>query len=166
MLRLVENTAALQANLLSGDVDMTPSGIGLSIDQAVALEREHGDRFRFIYKPQLVYEHLEPRLDNPALRDRAVREALLRGTDVKAIVDKLFAGHAQIARSFINELDPHYTPDVPTYPYDPAKARALLDAAPGGSPEPTASAATRPGTGSASNSRPPRATACASSRSR
>ena len=58
-----------------------------------------------------------------------MREALLRGIDVKAIVDKLFAGHAQVARSFINALDPHYTPDVPTYPYDPAKARALLDAA-------------------------------------
>ncbi len=129
VLRLVENTAALQANLLSGDVDMTPSGIGLSIDQAVSLQKEHGDRFRFLYKPQLVYEHLEAQLANPVLQDRNVREALLRAVDVKAIVDKLFSGHAEIARSFINELDPHYTPDVPTYPYDPAKARALLEAA-------------------------------------
>ena len=58
-----------------------------------------------------------------------MREALLRGIDVKAIVDKLFAGHAGIARSFLNEIDPHYTADVPTYPYDPARARALLDGA-------------------------------------
>ncbi len=129
VLRLIENTAALQANLLSGDVDMTPSGIGLSIDQAVALQKAHPDQFRFIYKPQIVYEHLEAQLSNPILQDRNVREALLRGIDVKAIVDKLFAGHAEVARSFINELDPHYTPNVPTYPYDPARARVLLDGA-------------------------------------
>ena len=129
ILKVVENTAALQANLLSGDVDMTPSGIGLSIDQAIALQQNHGDRFRFIYKPQLVYEHLETQLSDPILRDRKVREALLRGIDVGAIVAKLFGGHAEVARSFINALDPHYTADVPTYPYDPARARALLDAA-------------------------------------
>ena len=40
-LKLVENTAALQANLLSGDVDMAPGGIGVSIDQAIALEKDH-----------------------------------------------------------------------------------------------------------------------------
>ena len=129
VLKLVENTAALQANLLSGDVDMTPGGTGLSIDQAIALQRAHADQFRFIFRLQINYEHLETQLSNPILQDRAVREALLRGIDVKAIVDKLFAGHADVARSFINGLDPHYTPDVPTYPYDPARARTLLDGA-------------------------------------
>jgi peptide/nickel transport system substrate-binding protein len=128
-LRLVENTAALQANLLAGDVDMTPSGIGLTIDQAMALEKDHGDGFRLIYKAHINYEHLEAQLANPILQDRNMREALLRGIDVKAIVNKLFGGHAEVGRSFINELDPHYTPDVPTYPYDPARARALLDGA-------------------------------------
>ena len=128
-LRLVENTAALQANLLSGDVDMTPSGIGLSIDQAVALQKDHPDQFNFIYKFGLVYEHIDLQLANPALRDRRVREALLRGVNIRQIVDKLFAGHAEIARTFIDGADPHYTPDVPTYGYDPARARALLDAA-------------------------------------
>ena len=128
--RLVENTAALQANLLSGDVDMTPSGIGLSIDQAVALEKSpDAGRFRIIYKPALNYEHIEPAFTNPVLADRRVREALLRGIDVKSIVDRLFAGHAEIARTFLNEADRHYAPDVPTYPYDPARARALLDEA-------------------------------------
>ena len=126
VLGLLESTAALQANLLSGDVDMTPSGIGLSIDQAISLQKDHADRFRFIYKPQLVYEHLETQFANPVLRDRRVREALLRGIDVAAITARLLAGHAQVARSFINALDPHYTQDVPTYPYDPVRARALL----------------------------------------
>jgi peptide/nickel transport system substrate-binding protein len=129
VLKLVENTAALQANLLSGDVDMTPDGIGLTLDQAIPLEKEHGDQLRFIYKPHLNYEHLEVRLTNPILQERNVREALLRGIDLKAIVDRLFGGHAAVALSFLNEIDQHYTTDVPTYPYDPARARALLDGA-------------------------------------
>jgi peptide/nickel transport system substrate-binding protein len=127
--RLLENTAALQANLLSGDVDMTPSGIGLSIDQAIALQKSSGDRFRFVYEPQLSYEHIEPNASNPIFQDIRVREALLRGIDVKSIVDRLFGGHAEVARTFINGLDSHYDPSLPVYGYDPARARTLLDQA-------------------------------------
>ena len=132
--RLIENTAALQANLLSGDVDMTPSGIGLSIDQAVSLEKSVGEnsatpRFRFVYEPQLSYEHIEPNMSNPILQDVRVREALLRGIDAKSIVDRLFAGHAELARTFINGLDTHYDPSLPIYGYDPARARLLLQEA-------------------------------------
>ncbi len=58
-----------------------------------------------------------------------VREALLRAVDVKAIVDRLFAGHADIARTFINGLDGHYDPTLPLTTYDPARARTLLDQA-------------------------------------
>jgi peptide/nickel transport system substrate-binding protein len=127
--RLLENTAALQANLLSGDVDMTPSGIGLSIDQAIALQKSSSDRFRFVYEPQLSYEHIEPNASNPMFQDVRVREALLRGIDVKSIVDRLFGGHAEVARTFINGLDSHYDPNLPLYGYDPARARTLLDQA-------------------------------------
>ena len=127
--RLLENTASLQANLLSGDVDMTPSGIGLSIDQAIALQKSSSDRFRFVYEPQLSYEHIEPNASNPIFQDIRVREALLRGIDVKSIVDRLFGGHAEVARTFINGLDSHYDPSLPLYGYDPARARTLLDQA-------------------------------------
>ena len=127
--RLIENTAALQANLLSGDVDMTPAGIGLSIDQATALRKQYADRFNFILKPQLVYEHIDVQMKNPILRDERVRQALLLGVDLKAIIDRLFSGYGDIGRSFINALDSHFITDVPTYPYNPARARALLDEA-------------------------------------
>ncbi|WP_158746156.1 peptide ABC transporter substrate-binding protein [Acidisphaera sp. L21] len=127
--RLIENTAALQANLLSGDVDMTPAGIGLSIDQVVALQKQHGNEFRFIFKPQLSYEHIDLQLSNPILQDERVRKALLHGIDVKAIVDRLFGGYGDLARTFINSLDSHFITDLPTYPFDPARARALLDEA-------------------------------------
>jgi peptide/nickel transport system substrate-binding protein len=58
-----------------------------------------------------------------------VRQALLYGIDRKAISETIFAGRDPVADSFMPPLDPAYSPDVPRYPYDPAKARALLDAA-------------------------------------
>jgi len=128
-IRAIDNTAALQANLLSGDVDMVPSGIGLFTEQAVALQKQQGSRFRFIFKPQLICETIIAQTRNPALQNERVRKALLMAVDVKAIVDRLLGGHGEIARTFVSSLDRHYTPDVPTYGYDPARARALLDQA-------------------------------------
>lgn len=57
VLKLIENTAALQANLLSGDVDMIGGeGVGLSIDQVLELRKQHPDRFEYLFKPSLNYE--------------------------------------------------------------------------------------------------------------
>ena len=42
IVRVVENTAALDANLLSGEVDYIAGEDGLSLDQALAFETRHG----------------------------------------------------------------------------------------------------------------------------
>ena len=126
VVRLVDNTAALQANLLSGDVDMTPSGIGVTTDQAVSLEKDHPGQFQFFYRPGLSYERIDWQKDNPMLADIRVRQALLLAIDRKTLVDRLFSGHASVAVGWINALEPNFTTDVPAYPYDPARARTLL----------------------------------------
>ncbi len=125
----VENTAALEANLLAHGIDMVAGELGFSLDEALGFEKRHGSRFHFIYKAGLVYEHIDLNLDNPILADKRVRQALLYGIDRKAISEELFAGRDPVADSFVPPLDPAYSADVPHYPYDPAKARALLEAA-------------------------------------
>ncbi len=40
--RVIENTSALEANLLSGAIDMIAGELGVSIDQAIAFETRHG----------------------------------------------------------------------------------------------------------------------------
>lgn len=125
----VENTAALEANLLAGGLDMVAGELGFSLDQALAFEKRHGDRFTVLYKPSLSYEHIDLNLDNPVLADKRLRQALLYGVDRDAISRQLFAGRDPVAASFVSPLDWVYTDDVPHYPYDPAKARALLEAA-------------------------------------
>ena len=111
---------------MSGDVDLSPSGIGITTDQAVALERDHPEQFQFFYRAGLQYERISLQKDNPLLADLRVRQALLLALDRKTLVNKLFSGHATVAVSWINALEPNFTPDVATYGYDPARARALL----------------------------------------
>ncbi len=129
IVRAIENTAALEANLLSGGVDYVAGELGLTLDQALAFERRHGKKYRVQFKPGLIYEHIDLNLDNPALTDKRVRQALLLALDRAALNERLFAGKQQAAHSFVNPLDMAYDPQVKIYPHDPARAAQLLDEA-------------------------------------
>jgi peptide/nickel transport system substrate-binding protein len=129
VVKAIENTTALEANLLSGEIDMIEGSVGLSLDQALAFERRNADRFQVFYKPGLVFEHIDVMLDNPALADQRVRQALLYGLDRAAISERLFAGRQPVADTPVHPLDWVHTDDVEHYPFDPAKAARLLDQA-------------------------------------
>ena len=127
--RTIENTAALEANLLSGTIDMIAGELGLSLDEALAFEKRHGGAFQIIYKPGLVFEHIDLNLDLPILSDRRVRQALLLGLDREAISRSLFGGRQPVADSFMNPLDRGFSSETPRYRHDPQRAAALLDEA-------------------------------------
>jgi peptide/nickel transport system substrate-binding protein len=127
--RVIENTAALEANLLSGSIDYIAGELGLSLDQALAFEKRHGQRFDITYKSGLIYEHIDLNLDNPVLKDKRVRQALLHALDRETLVKQLFEGKQPVAHSFVSHLDWIAFDDVKRYAYDPARARALFDAA-------------------------------------
>lgn len=129
VVKIIENSAALEANLLSGNVDYILGELGLSLDQALAFEKRHKDKYNVVYKPSLTYEHIDVNLDNPFLKDRRVRQAILMAIDRKAISDKLFEGKQPVASSDISPLDPMYSPAARQYPCDPAAAKKLLDEA-------------------------------------
>jgi len=69
IIRVIENTAALEANLLSGEIDYVAGELGFTVEQALSFERRHGDRFQVRYKPGLIYEHIDVNLDNPIPAD-------------------------------------------------------------------------------------------------
>lgn len=127
--RTIENTAALEANLLSGEIDYIAGEDGISLDQALAFEKRHGDRFDVVFKPGLFYEHIDLRLDNPLLEDVRVRRALLHAIDRASISARLFEGKQPVADTSVHPLDSVFVEDVRTYPFDPAAAEALLDEA-------------------------------------
>ena len=126
---VIGNTMALEANLLSGGIDYIAGELGLTFDQAVSFRKRYGKRFNFVFKAGLIYEHIDFNLDNPFLKDRRVRQALAYGVNRALISKALFQGAQPVAHSSISPLDWIAAKDIPKYPYDPAKARKLLDAA-------------------------------------
>ena len=115
-IRAIENTTALEANLLSGTIDMVAGELGLSLDEALAFEKRHGGDFNILYKPGLTFEHVDCNLDNPALADPRVRQALLLGLDRETLTKTVFAGKQAVADSFVEPQDAGFTADVPRYP--------------------------------------------------
>jgi len=129
IIKTIENTSALEANLLSGAIDYIAGESGLSIDEAVAFEQRHKDAYDILYKPVLFFEHITPNHDNPALGDKRVRQALLLALDREVLTQQLFGGHQPVADTDVSPLDWIHTDDVKKYRHDPAQAAALLDAA-------------------------------------
>jgi peptide/nickel transport system substrate-binding protein len=129
VVRVIENTAALEANLLSGAIDYVAGELGLSLEQVLAMEERLKGRFRFVYKAGLIYEHMDANLDHPILKDRRVRHALLLAIDRAKLSQELFKSKQPVAHSNVNPLDWVNNPDTPKYGFDPERAKKLLDEA-------------------------------------
>jgi peptide/nickel transport system substrate-binding protein len=126
IVRVIPNTAALEANLLSGAIDMIAGELGLTVDQALAFEKRHGQRFNMIYQPGLIYEHIDFNLDNPILADKRIRKALILALDRKTMSGQLFGGRQPVADTSVSPMDWVHSKDAPRYSYDPGRAAKLL----------------------------------------
>ena len=162
VVKIIENTAALEANLLSGNVDYVLGELGLSLDQALAFEKRHKDKYDFIYKPALIYEHIDTKLDNPLLADRRVRQAILMAIDRKAISDKLFEGKQPIANGAGQPARPDVQPGGAPIPLRSRPRRASSSTRRASPRSRTACARMPRASASRSRSRPRPAIACAS----
>lgn len=60
------------------------------------------------------------------LRDKRVRQAITYAIDRKALVKTVWAGYGTLIGSMVPPTDPWYQNLSDRYPYDPAKAKALL----------------------------------------
>jgi peptide/nickel transport system substrate-binding protein len=65
----------------------------------------------------------------PVLSDRRVRQAMLTALDRQRIVDELESGLGVVATSHLAPHNPFYTDDVAQYPFDPERARSMLEEA-------------------------------------
>ena len=72
----------------------------------------------------------EVNLSRPGLNDVVVRQAMMYGYDRQATADGFFDGKVGVPDTIIVPALKHwYNPNIQHYPYDPDKARAMLDAA-------------------------------------
>ena len=75
------------------------------------------------------YTYLGYNLKNPLFTDRKVRQAIAHAINRQEIIDGVLMGLGRIATGPFKPGTWVYNPDVPVYPYDPAKAKALLSEA-------------------------------------
>jgi peptide/nickel transport system substrate-binding protein len=118
-----ETTQALELRKGSGDVvinSLTPDTI-LTLAREPGLIVERGPGTRLAY--------LAFNLRDPILKDVRVRQAIAYALDRQPMIDYLWRGQAELARSVLPPQSWAYDGDVRSYQHDPDQANRLLDAA-------------------------------------
>jgi peptide/nickel transport system substrate-binding protein len=116
-------TEALELRKGTGDLTIN----ALTPDTVHTLERE---TFLAVeHAPGTEIQYLGFNMRDPILKDARVRQAIAYAIDRRPMIQYLWGGWAQPARSVLPPQSWAYNGNVPAYDHDPAKARALLDAA-------------------------------------
>lgn len=122
-----ENT--METELQTHGIDMLAHGSGLNWPRYKALADNPKNGLKAIRVDSFAFDHIDFNLKNPILSDLQVRRALAYDIDRRSIIQKVMHGSAILAYTDQQPLYSWaYTNDIVHYPYDPAKARALLRA--------------------------------------
>jgi peptide/nickel transport system substrate-binding protein len=116
-------TEALELRKGSGDLAIN----ALTPDTVFTLARE--PFLAVEHAPGTEVQYLGFNLRDPILKDVRVRQAIAYALDRRPMIEYLWRGEAQPARSVLPPQSWAYNGNVPAYDHDPDKARALLDAA-------------------------------------
>jgi len=120
--RFVPDPQAQMAALRAGDIDAFPN---LGAPETVNQLKTDG-RFRVVIGATEGETILAINNTKPALADVRVRRALAHAVDRKAVIDGAWSGYGTPIGSHFSPLHPAYVDLTGMYPYDPAKAKALL----------------------------------------
>ena len=128
--RFIPDLSAKAAALEAGEIHLAPE-YGLSMADIERLSDD--DRFVVStrgWENNTPSTTLEFNHRNPALADLRVRQAIHHALDIPYAIDTIMRGFAEPGTGPIPTTGgANHTADVPTYPYDPERAEALLDEA-------------------------------------
>ncbi|MBM2809525.1 MAG: hypothetical protein HW416_284 [Chloroflexi bacterium] len=133
-IRFIPNSNTIMANLLSGEAHITNSPSIRGAEAAMARDQwlDRGEGYLKVWETRLRYLHFQHR-EVPnwqrAVADQRVRQALMHALDRHALVDGVNFGLGGPADSFFLPSDALFTEvdrAVSKYPYDPARATAVL----------------------------------------
>ncbi len=117
---VADNAARLQA-LQTGEIQ----GYDLVEPQDVATI-EGDSNLQLLDRPAFNVAYVGFNISIPPTDNQKVREAIAYGLDRQAVVDNFYSGRGVVAKEFMPPEVVGYADDVTEYPYDPAKAKALL----------------------------------------
>jgi len=121
-----ENT--LQTQIQTHAIDLLARGTPINWLRYQAIAAQPNSGLKAITVDSYVYDHIDFNLHNPILADLQVRRALAYATNRPEIIAKIMHGADTPSDSPEPPQSWGYTSDTMHYPFDPAKARALLDA--------------------------------------
>lgn len=122
--QLVPSFDTVQTLMETGDVELWPMVPSAYIPKLKAI-----GTLKVLVQSSAYFAHLDFNVTRPLVGDVRVREAIRDAIDRKAIIDKIAHGYGTLQEDFSTPAVPVAPTDLPLIPYDPAAARALLDAA-------------------------------------
>lgn len=128
VLKVVKDESTRLLKFRKGDVHL---GINvLPLDKLVRFQRPPLKRkYRILEAPGLSYQYLGFNLADPVLSKHAVRKALAHAINVEALIEHRQKGHSTRATGLLAPGSPYADPALQPIPYDPQRARRLLDEA-------------------------------------
>lgn len=120
--KIVPDSNARLAQLRTGELDF----VLLDYPQAPSLRNVPGIRIESDYRSLWYALHLNTKFE--FFQDRTVRQAVSYALDRDLLIDAVLQGYGSPGTGpIIPALAPYYTDDVRTYPYDPERARTMLE---------------------------------------
>jgi peptide/nickel transport system substrate-binding protein len=122
-----ENTEETQ--LQTHELDMLAVGSAMKWPQYAALAANPNNGLIATRVDSFLFSHVDFNLRHPIVNDHNVRVALAYATDRQEIISKLLHGSARAAETDQSPvLSWAYTKDITHYPFNPEKAKSILDA--------------------------------------
>ena len=124
IMRIIPDTATMFLELRANGIDqmgLTP--LQFTRQTESPLFKKNFNKYRYL---SFSYVYMGYNLKNPLFADQRVRQAIAYAVDKDEIVRGVLLGLGRAATGPYKPETWAYNPNVRTYPYDPAKAKALL----------------------------------------
>jgi len=122
--RVIPDQATMFMELKAGNLDR------MNLNPLQYLRQTAYPKFQRLYNkyryPSFSYTYLGYNLEDERFADKRVRRALTYAINKREIVEGVLMGLGQVATGPYKPGTWFYNPDVPRFPYNPDKARALL----------------------------------------
>ncbi|MBV9493078.1 MAG: ABC transporter substrate-binding protein [Acidobacteria bacterium] len=125
VIRIIPDATTAVLELRRGSVNFEVNTIPFeSID-----EFEKKSDYKVVKQPGSVYQYLAFNMRDPILSKLLVRQAIAHAIDREKITREVMRGYAEPTDTMFGKGHWARAEGLPTYPYDPAKAKQLLDQA-------------------------------------